>query len=81
MDHNGNHVIQKCIEVLEAGDKQAILDRYNGKVLSCAELSLEKLALRGIHIYRLSTFLAIPTAVELSRDFSNIAFNLKLKSF
>ena len=39
MDHNGNHVIQKCIEVLEAEDKQVILDHYQGKVITCVEFS------------------------------------------
>ena len=31
-DHNGNHVIQKCIEVMEPEDKQVILNRYDKKV-------------------------------------------------
>ena len=31
-DHNGNHVIQKCIEVMEVEDKQVIISRYDNKV-------------------------------------------------
>ena len=31
-DHNGNHVIQKCIEAMEPEDKQIILNRYDNKV-------------------------------------------------
>ena len=31
-DHNGNHVIQKCIEAMEPEDKQVILNRYDKKV-------------------------------------------------
>ena len=31
-DHNGNHVIQKCIEVMEPEDKQIVLNRYDSKV-------------------------------------------------
>ena len=31
-DHNGNHVIQKCIETMEPEDKQVILNRYDKKV-------------------------------------------------
>ena len=41
-DHNGNHVIQKCIEVLDGEDKQIILDRYAGKVIT-RELSYKNL--------------------------------------
>ena len=41
-DHNGNHVIQKCIELLDTGDKQIILDRYAGKVIT-RELSYKNL--------------------------------------
>ena len=45
-DHNGNHVIQKCIEAMEPEDKQIILNRYDNKVSTYIQPSLHTFKLR-----------------------------------